>query len=199
MALNIVVFDIETKDAFSDVGGRDGLTNLEISVLGAYDYATAEYMAYEERDLNRFAERLAKRPLLVGFNSRRFDTPILQKYVRFDLKDLPQLDIMEELQKVLGHRVGLDSVAQATLGTGKSGSGLEAIKLWREGKLDELKRYCLDDVRITRDVFEYGANHGELFFTSKYGPTKGCAKVAWKIEHPEEPLEGAAQLGLFGV
>ncbi len=198
MAANIVVFDIETKDAFSDVGGRDGLEKLQISVLGAYDYATEEFLTYEEPELPRFAERLQRAPLLVGFNSRRFDTPILQKYIPFDLRRIPQLDIMEELQKVLGHRVSLDSVAKATLGMGKSGSGLEAIRLWRERKIAELKRYCLDDVRITRDVFEYGAKNGEIFYTAKFGPERGRCKVGWEIRHPAEGLDESAQMGLFG-
>ncbi len=197
MVQNIIVFDIETKDAFSDVGGRDLFANLEISVLGAYDYLDGEFHIYEERELTRFAERLSKRPMIVGFNSRRFDTPILQKYIRFDLTDLHQLDIMEEITKELGHRVSLDSVAKATLSAGKSGSGLEAIRLWREGKMDELKRYCLDDVRLTRDIFEYGATNGELFYVHKFGGAKARVKVSWKVEHPEESSEESRQQTLF--
>ena len=197
MAHNIVVYDIETKDFIKDPSGREGFEALEISVLGAYDYATGEFSIYEEDELDRFAERLAKKPLLVGFNSRRFDTPILQKYVRFDLKKLTQLDILEEIQKALGHRVSLDSVARATLNMGKSGSGAEAIRLWNEGKLDELKRYCLDDVRITRDVFEYGASHRELLYTPKFGQGPGRCPVAWKVAHPDEGSDAEAQQSLF--
>ncbi|HPQ81324.1 MAG TPA: ribonuclease H-like domain-containing protein, partial [bacterium] len=169
MGNNIIVYDIETKNAFDDVGGRDGFTKLGISVLGAFDYESKEFAVYEEGELDRFSLRLQKKPLLVGFNSRRFDTPILQTYMKFDLRKLPQLDIMEEMTRALGHRVSLDSCAQATLGTGKSGSGLEAIRLYREGRIEELKRYCLDDVRLTRDLFEYGAAHGEIFYTPKFG------------------------------
>ncbi|MBT3181542.1 MAG: hypothetical protein HN337_03420 [Deltaproteobacteria bacterium] len=196
MGKNIIVFDIETKNAFSDVGGRDNFKKLGISVLGAYDYQNEDFIIYEESELGKFSERLQGNPLLVGFNSRRFDVPILQEYVPFSLSKHPQLDIMEELVKVLGHRVSLDSVAQATLGTSKSGSGLDAIRYYRDGMMDELKKYCLDDVRITRDIFEYAANKGELFFTSKYGPGKRRAGVSWKIAHPEE-LEPDPQQSLF--
>ncbi|MBN1283218.1 MAG: ribonuclease H-like domain-containing protein [Proteobacteria bacterium] len=197
MGKNIVVFDIETKDAFGDVGGREWLQRLEISVLGAFDYSTGEYAVYEEGELAAFAERLSMRPLLVGFNSRRFDTPILQRYMPFDVSRLAQLDIMEEMAKALGHRVGLDSVARATLGAGKSGSGLEAIRLWREGMIEELKRYCLDDVRITREVFEYGAKNGELLYVPKFGNSPGRVKVAWELEHPEERSGRPEQQSLF--
>lgn len=197
MSKNIVVYDIETKYAFDEVGGREKFEDLGISVLGAFDYSTGKFVIYEEQELKKFAERLQNKPLLVGFNSRRFDTPILQRYISFELKKFPQLDIMEEMTNVLGHRVSLDSVAQATLGLGKSGSGLDAIKYYREGRIDELKKYCLDDVRITRDIFEYGAKHGELFFTSKYGAAKGRAAVKWKVEHPDEKREPDRQQSLF--
>ena len=197
MGKNIIVYDIETKSAFDDVGGRENFTKLGISVLGAFDYESGEFSIYEESELGRFAERLQGRPLLVGFNSRRFDTPILQTYIPFDLRKFHQLDIMEELTQALGHRVSLDSVAQATLGTGKSGSGLDAIKYFREGRMEELKKYCLDDVRITRDIYEYGAAHGELFYTSKFGGGKNRARVEWKVAHPEDSEAAARQQSLF--
>lgn len=197
MGKNIIVFDIETKDAFSDVGGREHFTKLQISVLGVYDYRNAEFKIYEEDELKVFAERLQESPLLVGFNSKKFDVPILQKYIPFSLGNLPQLDVMEVLTNILGHRVSLDSVATATLGTQKSGSGLDAIKYWREGRLEELKKYCLDDVRITRDVFEYGALKNELFYTSKFGGGRNRVQVDWKIEHPDEGKGPDPQQFLF--
>jgi DEAD/DEAH box helicase domain-containing protein len=197
MRKNIVVFDIETKNSFSDVGGRDLAEKLDISIVGTYDYGTDEFKVYEEGEFGELAERLSRKPLLVGFNSRKFDTPILQKHIPFDLKKLPQLDIMEEITKALGHRVGLDSIAKATLGEGKSGSGLEAIRLWRDGKIDELKSYCLDDVRITRDVYEYGASHSELLYMPKFGTGKARVGVSWRVEHPDESNDSAAQHTLF--
>lgn len=194
---NIIVYDIETKRAFDEVGGREAFTKLGISVLGAYDYSEDTYTVFEEAELGRFAKRLELKPLLVGFNSRRFDTPILQTYVRFDLKSLPQLDIMEQLVKALGHRVSLDSVARATLGRTKLGSGLDALKYYRNGEMDKLKSYCLEDVRITKEVFEYGAAHGELLYTPKFGAGKARAPVSWRIAHPDECKEPDPQQSLF--
>jgi DEAD/DEAH box helicase domain-containing protein len=196
MGKNIIVFDIETKNSFLDVGGRENFTKLEISVLGSYDYRTAEFKVYEEKELSEFAQRLQQKPLLVGFNSRRFDVPILQKYIPFGLQALPQLDIMEEFVKILGHRVSLESVATATLGKGKSGSGLEAIAYWREGRLEELKKYCLDDVKITKEIYEFGAIQKELFYTSKFGRGKARVDIGWRIENPNErdnnvPVQGS--------
>ena len=197
MSRNIIVFDLETKNAFADVGGRDNCAALEISVLGCYLYSTNEFRIFEEKQLSEFEKILQKKPLLVGFNSKKFDTAVLQPYMHFDLKQIPQLDIMEELQKFLGHRVSLESVAQATLGQSKSGSGMDAIRFWRNGEIEKLKKYCLEDVRITKDIYEYGAKHGELFYTPKFGTAKGRAPVHWKIAHPDEHQEPDMQQSLF--
>lgn len=197
MRKNIVVYDIETKHSFDEAGGREAFDRLGISVLGAYDYQTGQYDIYEESELSRFSERLQTRPLLVGFNNRRFDTPILQSYMRFDLKTLPQVDILEEITKALGHRVSLDSVAQATLGTHKSGSGMDALRYYKNGEMEKLKKYCLDDVRITKEVFEYGATHGELFYVPKFGAGRARAPVQWSVSHPDEAREPDPQQSLF--
>ena len=197
MSKNIIVFDLETQHSFDDVGGRDNFNLLKISVLGAYFYKTGEYMVFEEKDIPQFEKKLLGMPLLVGFNSRRFDCAVLQPYVKVDLGKIPQLDILEEFVKATGHRIKLDSIAHATLGEGKSGSGLDALKYWKEGRLNELKKYCLDDVRITKEVYEFGAKNGELFYTSKYNLEKCRAKVSWKIEHPDNDEKGSEQMALF--
>lgn len=195
---NIIVFDIETKHTFDEVGGGRALEKLGISVLGAYDYKTDEYVIYEETELQKFEARLQQKPLLVGFNSRKFDTPVLQAYMHFDLsKNLPQFDLLEEMVKALGHRVSLDSIASATLGRKKIGHGLDAIKYYRNGEMEKLKKYCLEDVRITRDIYEYGAKNRELFYTSKFGGGKAKAAVAYEIAHPDDAFGPELQQSLF--
>lgn len=193
---NILVLDLETKSIFGDHVDRKPEA-LGVSLVGTYCYRTDQYIAYEEREIPELERRLGDRPLIVGFNIRRFDMPVLKPYLHFDPSNLPMLDIMEEMQNVLGHRVSLESVAQATLGEGKSGSGLDAVEYYRRGEIDKLKKYCLDDVKVTRRVYEYGAEHQELFFTSKYGGGKGRAAVAWRVTHPEADSPAAAQVSLF--
>lgn len=197
MSKNIIVFDLETKNTFDEVGGRDNFASLQISVVGAYSYLTGEYQIFEEKEIPEFEKILQKKPLIVGFNSRRFDTIVLQPYIHFDLKILPQLDIMEEITRTLGHRVSLDSVSQATLGRSKTGSGMDAIRFWKKGEMKKLKSYCLEDVRITKDIYEYGAQHGELFYTPKFGVSKARVPVNWKIMHPEEKEQQHKQQSLF--
>ena len=187
---NIIVLDLETKRTFEDVGGRDNLGALGVSVVGVFSYRHNDYQVFWETDFPKLLSILAEKPLIVGFNQRRFDLPVLQPYFKdFDLQKLSILDILEELTKTLGHRVSLDSVAQATLGTRKSGHGLDAIRYWNRQELDKLKKYCLDDVRITKEIYEFGAKHGELFFVDKFGTGKLKAPVTWKLKTDEKEKE----------
>jgi len=191
--MNVIVLDIETKFTFDEVGGRDKFEALGVTVVGLYDYKTGQYKAIEEKDIARLEERLAQKPLVIGFNHKRFDMPVLRPYLHFDPSTLPMLDIMEEIQNVVGHRVSLESVAQATLGTGKSGDGLDAIRFYRNGEMDKLKKYCLDDVKLTKELYEHGCKYKELFFMSKYGTSKTRVELNW--EKPQET--NLDQMALF--
>lgn len=191
--MNIIVLDIETKFTFDEVGGRDKFEALGVTVVGVYDYKTGQYEAIEEKDIARLEERLAQKPLVIGFNHKRFDMPVLKPYLHFDPSTLPMLDIMEEIQNVVGHRISLESVAKATLGVGKSGDGLDAIRYYRNGEIDKLKKYCLDDVRLTKELYEHGCKYKELFFMSKYGTSKTRVEVNW--EAPQET--DVNQMALF--
>lgn len=175
-----IVLDLETKKTFDDVGGRNHLDKLGISVVGVYQYETDTYTAFLEKDFGQLQNILIDSSLIIGFNHIGFDMPVLQPYLSIDVKKLPCLDIMVSLQSIIGHRVGLDSVASATLGVGKTASGLEAIKYYNEGRWDELKAYCLNDVKVTKEVFEYGLKNGKVSFSSKFGKGQKEVKVDWK-------------------
>jgi hypothetical protein len=71
---------------------------------------------------------------------------------------------MEEIYHALGHRVKLESLAQTTLGEGKLGTGMDAIWYYKNNDWESLIKYCLEDVRVTRDLYEYGRQHGHLWY-----------------------------------
>jgi DEAD/DEAH box helicase domain-containing protein len=146
-----------------------------------YSYSQDKYYGFFEKDLQVLEKILvAEKPVLIGFNSIHFDVPVLQPYFeKVNLAELPQLDILKEIEKVLGHRLKLDSVGQATIFSKKSGMGLDAIRWYREGDFDSLAKYCLDDVAITRDVYEYGLRHGRLYYSS--GGQKVPIPIQWGV------------------
>lgn len=168
MALKKIVLDLETQKSFDDVGGRGKNHLLKISVCGVYFYETNKYVTYEEHELGKLAPLLQTADQIIGFNIKDFDFAVLQPYLNFDIFEIPYLDILEEIEKVLGHRIKLESVAQGTLGTGKSGTGLQAILYWRSGRMDELKKYCLDDVKVTKQVYEYAMKNGKLLYSDYF-------------------------------
>jgi len=173
-----IVLDLETQRDFAEVEGRKHEL-LGVSVVGIYRYGTDAYEAYLESELSALTPLLQQAELLIGFNIKRFDLPVLVPYLPFSISTLPVLDLLDDVVKALGHRVSLDSLAQATLGRGKSGSGLDALRWFKEGKFELITRYCLDDVRLTKDLYEYGKQHGRLYASSRYGPDRLEIPVFW--------------------
>ncbi|HEX3095990.1 MAG TPA: ribonuclease H-like domain-containing protein [Patescibacteria group bacterium] len=162
--LKKLVLDLETQKSFEDVGGRGKNHLLKVSVCGIYDYSTDQYSIYEEHELPRLGSLLQSADQVIGFNIKNFDFAVLQPYLNFDLSKVPYYDLLEEIEKVIGHRIKLESVAQGTLGSGKSGNGLEAILYYRNGRMDLLKKYCLDDVRVTKQVYDYALKNQKLMY-----------------------------------
>ncbi|MFA6338786.1 MAG: ribonuclease H-like domain-containing protein [Candidatus Paceibacterota bacterium] len=156
-----IVFDIETKNIFQEVGKNDPLL-LDISVVCIYDYETDQYMSFFESELKKLWPILEKANVLIGFNSDYFDIPILNKYYPGDLTQIKSLDIMKEIRNSLGRRIGLGAIAEATINKGKSGNGLEAVTWWKNGEYDKVKKYCIDDVKVTKEVYEYALKNKKL-------------------------------------
>ena len=179
-----IVFDIETRNVFSDVGKWDP-TLLDIALVGVYDSETDSYSSYLEEDLPKLWTLLERADMLIGFNSDHFDLPLLNKYYPGDLTKIKSLDILKEIQKSYGRRMKLDQLAEGTLNKRKSGHGLEAIQWWKEGKIDKVRDYCIDDVRITREIYEYALANNKLVF--KEG--KALNEIKLDTSGWEVPLE----------
>ena len=173
-----MVLDLETQKGFHEVD-RKKLHLLKVSVACVYDSKTDAYTAFEEKEMLKLEELLKQADLLIGFNIRDFDLEVLTPYLMTPPKNFPLLDLMVEIEKVRGHRVSLQSVAQATLNTSKSGTGWDALQLYKDGKIEELKKYCMDDVKITKEIYEYGAEHGKIFFVSNRDYQTHEVPVTW--------------------
>ena len=187
--MNILVLDLETQRSFKDVG-KLNLHKLGVSVVGIYDYLTHSYEAYEEKDLLKLDKRIRDAELLVGFNIRRFDLPVLAPYLFTPVENLPVLDLLEAVEKARGHRASLESIAKPTLKLHKTGTGLDALALYEEKKMEELKQYCLNDVRLTKEVYDYGKANGKIYFTSSWDYKTYEIPVAWQ-EETEKILSAA--------
>ena len=161
------VFDIETKRSAQEVGGwhRADLMGMSCAVL--YDSKDNEFYEFSDNQISRFVEHLKQFDLVVGFNIKRFDFRVLSGYTNFDFRTLPTLDILEKIHKRLGYRLSLDHLAKVTLGKKKTADGLQALRWWKQGRIREIIAYCKADVKITRDLYDYGRENGYLLFTNK--------------------------------
>ncbi len=168
--MRLVVFDVETKKSFDEVGGYYP-EKLGVSVSGVW-WGTpgekGELKAFREEEFPEMFKIFEGAERIVGFNSINFDLPALASYYVGDLLKLPNFDILAEVEKVAGHRVKLDSLTSETLGTQKGGNGLDAITYYHEGDWEKLTKYCLQDVEITRDLYLYGLKEGQLKFRNKW-------------------------------
>ncbi len=159
--MRVVTFDIETANAFPGLA-RTELYRLELSIVGIHDSETDEYTSYSKEELPKLWPIMERADMLIGFNSDQFDIPILNRYYPGDLTKIRSLDLLVEVQKALGRRIRLQSLAEATLGKGKGGDGLKAVEWWQKGEYEKVRKYCLEDVRITRELYDYALKHKML-------------------------------------
>lgn len=169
--MKLLVFDVETKKAFDEVGGFYP-EKLGVSIIGSYfrddEENLEEYKGYREENFREFWKKLERADLVVGFNILNFDYPALRPYYTGSFSQFPSLDIMVEMEKYLGHRIGLDAVAKETLGIQKNGHGLDAITYYHEGDWERLEKYCLQDVKVTKELYDYGVKNKVLRFKNKW-------------------------------
>lgn len=161
--MRYIVFDLETQNTFHDVGSNNP-ADLDISVGCVYDSQTEIYTTVSIDELHLLWPIIEQADALVGYNSNHFDIPLLNKYYPGDLTTIKSIDLLEDIRISLGRRLRLDSVAQATIGAKKSGSGLQAVKWWREGNIKDLKKYCEQDVKVTKKIFDFAREHGKVMF-----------------------------------
>lgn len=161
------VLDLETQLAAEEVGGWQNAHQMRISCAVLYDSRKNTLQDYTEDQVPDLLEDLQNLTLIIGFNIKRFDYRVLSAYTDANLADLPTLDLLEDIQRRLGYRLSLNHLVHETLGQSKSADGRQALIWWKEGRLDEIIRYCRQDVLVTRDLFRFGRTHGYVLFRNK--------------------------------
>lgn len=169
-----VVFDVETRLSAAEVGGWDNADKMGVSVAVLYDSSENRYFAYRQEDLGAMLQKMAAAQLVIGFNSLRFDYKALAPFTNalsspLNLARLPSLDLLQKVYERLNYRVSLDNLGRSTLGASKSADGVQALRWWKEGKLQEIAAYCRKDVELTKELYLFGLREKYLVFTNKAG------------------------------
>lgn len=158
-----IVFDIET---YGDIKNQ---ATMKVTVVSIYEYATDTYRSFSELELSSLWPILEKADRLIGYNSESFDLPILQRFYTGDLSRIRHLDILKVIRESTGKRFKLDDIAAATLQTKKSADGMQAMRWYEQGEIEKIKKYCEQDVKITKELYEFGKKNRMLYHSTLTG------------------------------
>jgi len=183
---NKVVLDIETSNTFQEVGGYF-TDKLDMSVVCAYFYETDSWQSYTQETVSELFKRLEHCDGIIGYNTISFDIPVLNRYYPGDLLKISQIDLLAIIERSLGFRIKLDDVAAATIGTRKSAHGLLAVEWWKQGRVQDVIDYCLQDVKVTKEVYEFGLKNGYILFDDRTGERR---QVFVDFSDPKEKSGG---------
>lgn len=186
MQKKILIYDCEIIKAIPDekkmplvnieyCGGWDDLPNMGISVIGVNfinpDTEQDEYFHHSDF-LTEFQRVLDVTDVLVGFNNQHFDDNLI-KANGFNIPEsIVNYDLLAEIWEGAGlGRVfiypthagfSLEAICKANGIGEKSGSGANAAVLWQRGKYQEVIDYCMNDIKLTRALFDLIQANGEI-------------------------------------
>lgn len=173
MDMRKITFDIETTNDFAETGSKEP-ASLDLALVCIHDSADDSYKSFLKEELKTLWPILERADLLIGFNTEHFDLPILAKYYSGDLSHIRSVDLLKEVKQVLGRRLKLQTLVEATLGAGKIGSGMDSLRWWKQGEVEKVRKYCIEDVRLTKNLYDYARTHGSV----KYRDGKDIKEVA---------------------
>lgn len=189
-APRIVFLDLETQKSAQEVGGWRNTHLMRVSVVVLFDSLEKRFLFFRESEINGLLAHLEKADLVVGFNIKRFDYTVLAAYTGKNLQALPTFDILEDIHRRLGFRLGLDHLVSETLNRQKSGDGLQALDWFKQGELDKLTDYCRMDVELTRDLFQYGLDKGHVLYRNKQEDRRVMLRLDWTLQNLIKPRSG---------
>ena len=177
-----LVLDVETQYLSDEVpGGWSAVNKFLVALAVTWDQQNGLRVWYED-DVQRLLQESEKFDPIVTFNGEGFDFKVLSAYGSVEPLYRKSKDMLAILSRQLGFRIKLDSLARATLGRGKTGSGTESVEWWRSG--DPLMRqkvvdYCKMDVELTRDIFLFARQHGYILIDDLKQNVQRKIKVSW--------------------
>ena len=175
----VIVLDLETQKSFDEVGGRNATRELKVSLGVVYDFTTDSYRTYFEQDVDEMVADVFSSELVVGYNLVKFDYTVLSAYSHRDFQAVRTLDMFLDVEERIGFRVKLDNLVSCTIGNHKAGDGLQAIEWFKTGEWGKLEHYCKEDVRLTKELYEFGKKHGYVNYEDFNTGAMARVPVQW--------------------
>lgn len=168
---SICVFDCEIKKTLVTKEDWNDHASMGLSCMVVFDYKEMRYRVFDDHNAQEGMRLLYNSEWCAGFNTIGFDWKLLcSTYPNFVPSYSGQsgptnFDIRAEVCKVVGtYTKGykLGEIAQETLGYTKSDEGGHAPQLYQEGRIAELIDYCIQDVKVEKDLFEFVVKNGYI-------------------------------------
>ena len=171
MSMNILIYDCEIANPIDDgkiqrlpdlvyADGWGDYKGMGISVVGCYSYSDngGSYISFTKDNLKELQDAFDRHALLVGFNNVYFDNKLLEAH-GFKIPREKVYDMFLEIKRAAnagkyakGYNLGNVAVKNGL--QGKSGSGENAPLMWQRGLHSEVIEYCLQDVKVTKEVLD---------------------------------------------
>ncbi len=168
-----LVYDIETT-VCDDVKDAEYLIGYAMYPV---EGNKMEYKYIGKEDLDEFVQMMINFDgYIIGYNNIRFDNPVCiynstKNQQDIDILNNKTIDLFVFFQKMTGKRLWLNKVATALVNVQKTlESWVEWEVLWKqyletkdEKMLEEFKKYCKNDVRMTALVLLYLLHYKKIF------------------------------------
>ncbi|MBX7150511.1 ribonuclease H-like domain-containing protein [bacterium] len=174
----LVYYDVETQKRADEVGGWEHADKMLISIAITYS-KDDDFKVWHEKDIPEMIRYMNKHDMVVSFNGDNFDSKVLSHYGDVSVMQKKSFDVAQYLSERLKHRIRLEAVATATLNSGKSADGLLALQWWKEGKIDLIIDYCKQDVKVLKEIVEYGQAHQHVKYNDTQNNTTISVEVYW--------------------
>ena len=163
-----VFYDIETQKSAEEVGGWHNTHLMRVSVAVTWSEEDG-FRRWPESEAKALISYLTSHDRVISYNGDGFDSKVLSFYGDVSEIHKRSLYLATALRKNLGHRIRLQSIAQPTLGAGKTADGLTALRWWKEGKVELIAEYCEQDVQVLVDLLQFARSKGYLRYLDLSG------------------------------
>lgn len=199
-----IVYDLET------IWSTNDLKSHEISVGYMFDSTSGSYKLIDKNNAQKVVNHMLDFDWwIVGFYNLWFDNPVILYNTEFTQEKLDALnkktiDVFFFVQKMLWRRIGLNKLAEALVWAKKSlESWVEWAKLykdylltWDKKLLEQVKKYCKNDVTMTLLIFLYLLKYKKLYDEwNEVEFTDDDILYYWQIIEEESNNNG--QVGMF--
>jgi DEAD/DEAH box helicase domain-containing protein len=179
---DILVLDVETQFLSDEIpGGWGAVDKFKVALVVTWD-KTNDMRVWYEPDVPKLLAEAENFKKIVTFNGENFDFKVLSAYGSIAPLEQRSLDILVDIKNALKFRVKLESVARATLGRGKTGSGTESVFWWRSEDPEQRQKvvdYCKMDVELTRDIYQFGKDKGYILVEDFRQGQPRRVQVSW--------------------